>query len=109
MGNGVALEAEELFTAPLAAQSWLRRHQLRPLALVQTGKYRPGDESRLPQQAALVPDVSGVDWGLPGFGDTRITKNLPQLLAAGRAPHGRPLPCWPQRPTLAGPNHESYR
>ncbi len=31
--------------------------------------------------------VSGVDWGLPGFGDTQITKNLQQLLAAGRAPH----------------------
>ena len=31
--------------------------------------------------------VSGVDWGLPGFGDTQITKNLPQLLAAGRTPH----------------------
>jgi len=30
---------------------------------------------------------SGVDWGLPGFGDTQITKNLQQLLAAGRAPH----------------------
>jgi hypothetical protein len=31
--------------------------------------------------------VSGVDWGMPGFGDTQITKNLQQLLAAGRAPH----------------------
>jgi hypothetical protein len=31
--------------------------------------------------------VSGVDWGLPGFGDTQITKNLQQLLAAGRNPH----------------------
>lgn len=31
---GFGLEAEELFTAPLAAQRWLRRHQLRPLALV---------------------------------------------------------------------------
>jgi len=31
--------------------------------------------------------VSGVDWGLPGFGDTQITKNLQQLLAAGRTPH----------------------
>ena len=31
--------------------------------------------------------VSGVDWGLPGFGDTQITKNLLQLLAAARAPH----------------------
>lgn len=30
---------------------------------------------------------SGVDWGLPGFVDTRITTNLQQLLAAGRAPH----------------------
>jgi hypothetical protein len=30
--------------------------------------------------------VSGVDWGLPGFGDTQITKNLQRLLAAGRAP-----------------------
>ena len=31
---GFGLEAEELFTAPLAAQRWLQRHQLRPLALV---------------------------------------------------------------------------
>ncbi len=31
---GFAVEAEELFTAPLAAQSWLQRRQLRPLALV---------------------------------------------------------------------------
>lgn len=31
---GFDLEAEELFTAPLAAQRWLQRHQLRPLALV---------------------------------------------------------------------------
>jgi hypothetical protein len=30
--------------------------------------------------------VSGVDWGVPGFGDTLITKNLQQLLAAGMAP-----------------------
>lgn len=33
-GLGFALEAGELFTAPLAAQRWLQRHQLRPLALV---------------------------------------------------------------------------
>lgn len=38
-------------------------------------------------QAAAPVYVSGVDWGLPGFGDTQITKNLQQLLAAGRAPH----------------------
>jgi hypothetical protein len=31
--------------------------------------------------------VSGVDWGLPGFGDTQITKNLRQLLAVGRYAH----------------------
>ena len=31
--------------------------------------------------------VSGLDWGLPGFGDTQITKNLQQLLIAGTAPH----------------------
>ena len=31
--------------------------------------------------------VSGVDRGLPGFGDTQITKNLQHMLAAGRAPH----------------------
>ncbi|MEB3361990.1 MAG: DUF3883 domain-containing protein [Synechococcaceae cyanobacterium] len=31
--------------------------------------------------------VSGVDWVLPGLGDTQVTKNLQQLLAAGRAPH----------------------
>jgi len=39
-------------------------------------------------QATAPVYVSGVDWGLPGFGDTQITKNLQQqLLAAGRAPH----------------------
>ena len=38
-------------------------------------------------QAATPVYVSGVDWGVPGFGDTQITKNLQQLLAAGRAPH----------------------
>jgi len=38
-------------------------------------------------QAAAAVYVSGVDWGLPGFGDTQITKNLQQLLAAGRSPH----------------------
>jgi hypothetical protein len=38
-------------------------------------------------QASPPVYVSGVDWGLPGFGDTQITKNLQQLLAAGRAPH----------------------
>ncbi len=31
--------------------------------------------------------MSGLDWGVPGFGDTQITKNLRQLLAAGRPPH----------------------
>jgi len=31
--------------------------------------------------------VSGIDWGLPGFGDTQITKSLAPLLAVGRAPH----------------------
>jgi hypothetical protein len=29
-------------------------------------------------------DVSGVDWGLPGFRDTEGAKNLQQQLAAGR-------------------------
>ncbi len=38
-------------------------------------------------QAAAPVYVSGIDWGTPGFGDTQITKNLQQLLAAGRAPH----------------------
>jgi hypothetical protein len=38
-------------------------------------------------RASLPVYVSGIDWGLPGFGDTQITKNLQQLLAAGRAPH----------------------
>jgi hypothetical protein len=38
-------------------------------------------------QAAAPVYVSGIDWGVPGFGDTQITKNLQQLLAAGRAPH----------------------
>ena len=31
--------------------------------------------------------VSGVDWSTPGFGDPQITKNLQQLLAAGRPHH----------------------
>jgi superfamily II DNA or RNA helicase len=39
------------------------------------------------ERAAEPVYVSGVDWGLPGFGDTQITKNLQQLLSAGRAPH----------------------
>ena len=39
------------------------------------------------EQASPPTYVSGVDWGLPGFGDTQITKNLQQLLAAGRTPH----------------------
>jgi len=38
-------------------------------------------------QASAPIYVSGVDWGLPGFGDTQITKNLQQLLAAGSSPH----------------------
>ena len=38
-------------------------------------------------QATAPVYVSGVDWGLPGFGDTQSTKNLQQLLAAARAPH----------------------
>jgi hypothetical protein len=38
-------------------------------------------------QASAPVYVSGVDWGVPGFGDTQVTKNLRQLLAAGRAPH----------------------
>ncbi|MFN9643806.1 MAG: DUF3883 domain-containing protein, partial [Cyanobacteriota bacterium] len=38
-------------------------------------------------QASAPVYVSGIDWGLPGFGDTQVTKNLQQLLAAGRAPH----------------------
>jgi hypothetical protein len=38
-------------------------------------------------QAASPVYVSGIDWGVPGFGDTQITKNLQQLLAAGRGPH----------------------
>ena len=38
-------------------------------------------------QAAAPVYVSGIDWGTPGFGDTQITKNLQQLLAAGRVPH----------------------
>jgi len=38
-------------------------------------------------QAAAPVYVSGIDLGVPGFGDTQITKNLQQLLAAGRAPH----------------------
>ena len=38
-------------------------------------------------QASAPVYVSGVDWGLPGFGDTQITKNLQQLLAVGTTPH----------------------
>ncbi|TGH19524.1 MAG: DUF3883 domain-containing protein, partial [Aphanocapsa feldmannii 277cI] len=38
-------------------------------------------------QASAPLYVSGIDWGMPGFGDTRITKSLPKLLAAGRPPH----------------------
>jgi hypothetical protein len=30
--------------------------------------------------------VSGIDWGMPGFGDNQITRNLQPLLAAGRGP-----------------------
>ncbi|MCX5950791.1 MAG: hypothetical protein NT158_06430 [Cyanobacteria bacterium] len=37
-------------------------------------------------QAAAPVYVSGIDWGLPGFGDTQITKNLQQLQAAGPPP-----------------------
>jgi hypothetical protein len=44
-------------------------------------------------QAAAPVYVSGIDWGVPGFGDTQITKNLNQLLAAGKEPHGRAMPC----------------
>jgi hypothetical protein len=44
------------------------------------------------RRSAAEVDVSGVDRGLPGFGDSQITKNLQQLLAAERAPHGRPVP-----------------
>jgi hypothetical protein len=38
-------------------------------------------------QASAPLYVSGSDWGVPGFGDTQITENLQQLLAAGRQPH----------------------
>ena len=38
-------------------------------------------------QAAAPVYVSGIDWGVPGFGDTQITKNLQQLLAAGKRAH----------------------
>jgi hypothetical protein len=38
-------------------------------------------------QAAALVYVSGIDWGVPGFGDTQITKNLNQLLAAWKEPH----------------------
>ena len=39
------------------------------------------------ERASSPVSVSGVDWGLPGFGDTQITRNLQQQLGAGRAPH----------------------
>ncbi|MEB3185078.1 MAG: TIGR01458 family HAD-type hydrolase [Cyanobacteriota bacterium] len=48
---GFALEPEELFTAPLAALSWLQRHQLRPLALVHP--------AIAPLFSALVADQGG--------------------------------------------------
>ena len=38
-------------------------------------------------QAAAPVYVSGVDRGVPGFGDTQIAKILQHLLAARRAPH----------------------
>jgi hypothetical protein len=38
-------------------------------------------------QAAAPVYVSGIDWGVPGFGDTQITKNLQQLIAAGKEAH----------------------
>jgi superfamily II DNA or RNA helicase len=38
-------------------------------------------------QASAPVYVSGIDWGVPGFGDTQITKNLQQLLAAGKRAH----------------------
>jgi hypothetical protein len=38
-------------------------------------------------QASAPLYVSGSDWGVPGFGDTQITENLQQLLAAGSQPH----------------------
>ena len=38
-------------------------------------------------QAAAPVYVSEVDWGLPSFRDTQITKNLQQLLATGRNAH----------------------
>jgi hypothetical protein len=38
-------------------------------------------------QAAAPVYVSGIDWGVPGFGDTQITKNLHLLLIAGKDPH----------------------
>ncbi len=39
------------------------------------------------ERASSAVYVSGVGWGLPAFGDTQITRNLQQLLAAGSAPH----------------------
>ncbi|MFM6129134.1 MAG: protein NO VEIN domain-containing protein [Sphaerospermopsis kisseleviana] len=39
------------------------------------------------EKAKPPDDVSGVDSGLPGFWDTQITRNLQQLLAAGRTSH----------------------
>ena len=38
-------------------------------------------------QASAPLYVSGIDWDVPGFGDTRISKSLRKLLAAGRPPH----------------------
>ncbi len=51
-------------------------HRIRPAMVTVAG-----------DQAAAPVYVSGIDWGVPGFGDTQITKNLNQLLAAGRDPH----------------------
>jgi superfamily II DNA or RNA helicase len=39
------------------------------------------------EEASSPVYVSGIEWGEPGFADTQITKNLRQLLAAGRDPH----------------------
>jgi hypothetical protein len=44
-------------------------------------------------QASAPAYVTEVEWGLPGFGDTQITKSLQQLLAVWRAPHRLRLAC----------------
>ncbi len=68
--DSVTLTINEVHTGRNA----LHRFRLAPVSM-------EGDQVSAPVY------VSGVDWGLPGLGDTQFTKNLQQLLVAGRAAH----------------------